>query len=97
MYQQSKPKRTQFDAGHTVINLQCEDGVHGMTCTAYINGLSVKSPSLRLARVVNIFIDTVITACAFPDDEYSESHIRRLSDELEVYIDGAQKLYDINN
>lgn len=92
-----KPKYTQFDAGHTIINVCSEDGRHGLTVTAYINGLSVKSPALKLARVVRVFIDTVITACDFPNDGFSDSHMARLSDELECYIDGAIKLDEINN
>jgi hypothetical protein len=90
-------KNTQFDAGHTVVNMYAENGKHGLTCTAYINGLSIKSPSLKLARIVRVFIDTVIAACDFPEDGYSDSHIERLSGELEVFIDGAHKLHAINN
>jgi len=90
-------KNTQFDAGHTVVNMYAENTKHGLTCTAYINGLSVKSPSLKLARIVRVFIDTVIAACDFPEDAYSDSHIERLSRELEAYIDGVHKLHDINN
>ena len=91
-----KTKYTQFDAGHTVINACVEDGVHGLTVTAFINGLSVKSPALRLDRIVRVFIDTVIAACDFPDNEFSDSNINRLSDELECYIDGAMKLDQIH-
>jgi hypothetical protein len=68
-----------------------------LTVTAYINGLSVKSPALKLARVVRVFVDTVITACDFPNDGFSDSHMARLSDELECYIDGAIKLDELNN
>jgi hypothetical protein len=80
---------TQFDAGHTIVNISSEDGRYGLTVTAYINGLSVKSPSLRLARVVRVFINTIIAACDFPDDGYSPAHAERLRGELEEYIDAA--------
>jgi len=93
----TKTKYTQLDAGHTIINVCCEEGRHGMTVTAYINGLSVKSPALKLARVVRVFIDTVIAACDFPNDGYSDGHMTRLGDELECYIDGAIKLEEINS
>jgi hypothetical protein len=93
----TKSKYTQLDAGHTVVNVCCEGGRHGLHFTAYINGLSVKSQSLKLARVVRVFIDTVIAACDFPQDSHSDAHIDRLSDELEVFIDGAYQIENINN
>jgi hypothetical protein len=52
---------------------------------------------LKLARVVRVFVDTVITACDFPNDGFSDSHMARLSDELECYIDGAIKLDELND
>jgi hypothetical protein len=80
---------SQFDAGHTIVNISSEEGRYGLTVTAYINGLSVKSPALRLARVVRVFIETVIAACDFPNDGFSDSHAERLKNELEEYIDAA--------
>lgn len=84
----------QLDAGHTIINIQSENNKYGLTVTAYVNGLSVKSPSLKLARVVRVFVDVVLTACDFPNDGYSEAHATRLGKEIEQYIDKALEARD---
>lgn len=80
-------KYTQLDAGHTLVNLCFDTGKNGLTVTAYTNGLSVKSPSLQLARVVRVFVDVVLTACDFPNGGHSDAHAKRLGEELERYID----------
>ena len=72
----TKTKYTQLDAGHTIINVCCEDGRHGLTVTAYINGLSVKSPALKLARVVRVFIDGKVQGASHSRQAHIDLHLR---------------------
>ena len=67
-----------------------------MVCTAYINGLSVKSPALNLSRIERIFIASVVTACDFPDDGNSPKHIERLGDDIRNYIELERKSFKSN-
>jgi hypothetical protein len=60
---------TEIDAGHTLINMAVEEGRNGPIITAFVNGLSVRSSSLVLPRVVTLFTDAVLAACDFPDEE----------------------------
>ena len=92
-----RSKYTQLDAGHMIINICAEEGKHGLTFTAYINGLSVKSPALRLARMVRVFIETVIAACDYPDDELSDTHAEKLSEDLASYIDDCIQIDNLNS
>jgi hypothetical protein len=92
-----KNKQTQIDAGHTIISLESSSSRTGPIITAYVNGMSIRSSSLRFARMANAFIECVLSACAFPEDGFSEAHEDRVADEIGVFIDGTYKIEDMIN
>jgi hypothetical protein len=92
-----KNRQTQIDAGHTIISLESAPSRTGPIITAYVNGMSIRSSSLRFARMANAFIECVLSACAFPEDGFSEAHEDRVADEIGVFIDGTYKIEDMTN
>jgi hypothetical protein len=90
-----KNRQTQIDAGHVIIALESAPSRTGPIITAYVNGMSIRSSSLKFARMANAFIECVLSACAFPEDGFSEAHEDRVADEIGVFIDGTNKVHNI--
>lgn len=77
---------TEIDAGHTLINMAVEEGRQGPIVTAFVQGLSVRSNSLTLPRVITLFTETVLTACDFPDGPEGEANEARTDGEIRAFI-----------
>ena len=90
-----KLKYKTIDARFTLINMTICESQDGVIITAYVNGMSVRSGSLFLPRVADVFIDTVVVACDFPDDEAYDEDIARLERDIACFIDGVVKLHHI--
>ena len=75
-----------IDTGHTLINLNVENGRYGTIITAFVNGMSVRSGSLHLPRIAERFVDCVITACDFGITDADNRDSLSTEDELMAFI-----------
>ena len=79
----------EIDTGHTIISLTATDSKKGVIVTAYVNGMSCRCSNLHLPRVVDLFIDCVITACDYPDDGLQSDNITATEDTIFDYVTKA--------
>jgi hypothetical protein len=60
--------KVQIDTGRDILTLEANVTLNAKIVTAYVNGISIRSGSLQLARVADAFADTVVAACALRVD-----------------------------
>lgn len=60
--------KVQIDTGRDILTLETNVTLNAKIVTAYVNGISIRSGSLQLARVADAFADTVVAACALRVD-----------------------------
>lgn len=58
---------TEIDTGHTIINMTRDFYKNKIQVTAFVNGLSLRSSSLHVGRIRDLLVDSILTACDFPD------------------------------
>ena len=74
--------QTDIDTGNNILYIEHEVGRRSIIFTCYINSLSVRSGSLHLPRIRDVFIDAVVTACAGAVEDED-----RVADSVLAYIE----------
>jgi len=76
----------QIDAGNTVIDMDYAiTNRNGLVVTAYVNSLSIRTTSITLERIVQVFINSVLAAC-----QSDKANTARVSLEIRQFIDSIR-------
>ena len=80
----------QIDAGNSVIDMTYDrTNRSGIIVTAYVNGLSVRTNYIKLDRIVQSFIDSVLAACDVNPDS-DKANRARITLEIRQFIDSVR-------